>query len=876
MTFASCLAIATVLFFGTLLALDYWLSRNRDQIRIEHVISLRKALDAYHVAHGSYPIMPDNPVEDLTKFLVGEGYLDVIPTDPLRAFSGDQYRYVSDGLMYGLVMKRQLGDGAIRPGGLCITGVGYQGTGVYDNPPDCPFFGTLFALDHRSRDRDQIRIEHVIALRKALDAYHVAHGSYPALPDNPVENLTKFLVGEGYLDVIPTDPLRAFSGDQYRYVSDGLIYGLLMKHELGDRAIRPGGLCITGVGYQGTGVYGNPPDCPFFGKLFALDYWLSRNRDQIRIEHVIALRKALDAYHVAHGSYPILPDNPVENLTKFLVGEGYLDVIPTDPLRAFTGDQYRYVSDGLMYGLLMKHQLGDGAVQPGGLCITGVGYQGTGVYGNPPDCPFFGILFALDHRSRDRDQIRIEHVIALRKALDAYHVAHGSYPVLPDNPVEDLTKFLVGEGYLDVIPTDPSRAFTGDQYRYGSDGLMYGLIMKHELGDGQCITGVGYQGTGIYGTPPDCPFFGTLFALDHRSRDRDQIRIEHVIALRKALDAYHVAHGSYPILPDNPVEDLTKFLVGYLDVIPTDPSRAFTGDQYRYGSDGSMYGLLMKREVGDGAIRPGGQCITGVGYQGTGIYGNPPDCPPFGTLFALDHRSRDRDQIRIDHVIALRRALDAYHVAHGSYPVLPDNPVEELTKFLVGEGHLDVIPTDPLRAFTGDQYRYGSNGLMYGLIMKHESGDGAIRPGGLCITGVGYQGTGIYGNPPDCPFFGTLFALDHRSRDRDQIRIEQVISLRRALAAYYVAHGSYPALTDNPVQDLTKFLVGKGYLAVIPNDPLRAFTGDQYRYASAGLMYGLLVKRELGDKGIRPGGLCITGVGYQGTSLYGNPPECPF
>jgi hypothetical protein len=750
-TFASCLAIATVLFFGTLLALDYWLSRNRDQIRIEHVISLRKALDAYHVAHGSYPIMPDNPVEDLTKFLVGEGYLDVIPTDPLRAFSGDQYRYVSDGLMYGLVMKRQLGDGAIRPGGLCITGVGYQGTGVYDNPPDCPFFGTLFALDHRSRDRDQIRIEHVIALRKALDAYHVAHGSYPALPDNPVENLTKFLVGEGYLDVIPTDPLRAFSGDQYRYVSDGL-----------------------------------------------------------------------------------------------------------------------------MYGLLMKHQLGDGAVQPGGLCITGVGYQGTGVYGNPPDCPFFGILFALDHRSRDRDQIRIEHVIALRKALDAYHVAHGSYPVLPDNPVEDLTKFLVGEGYLDVIPTDPSRAFTGDQYRYGSDGLMYGLIMKHELGDGQCITGVGYQGTGIYGTPPDCPFFGTLFALDHRSRDRDQIRIEHVIALRKALDAYHVAHGSYPILPDNPVEDLTKFLVGYLDVIPTDPSRAFTGDQYRYGSDGSMYGLLMKREVGDGAIRPGGQCITGVGYQGTGIYGNPPDCPPFGTLFALDHRSRDRDQIRIDHVIALRRALDAYHVAHGSYPVLPDNPVEELTKFLVGEGHLDVIPTDPLRAFTGDQYRYGSNGLMYGLIMKHESGDGAIRPGGLCITGVGYQGTGIYGNPPDCPFFGTLFALDHRSRDRDQIRIEQVISLRRALAAYYVAHGSYPALTDNPVQDLTKFLVGKGYLAVIPNDPLRAFTGDQYRYASAGLMYGLLVKRELGDKGIRPGGLCITGVGYQGTSLYGNPPECPF
>jgi hypothetical protein len=261
--FAGCLAIATALFFGTLFALDYRLSRNRDQIRIGHVISLRKALDAYHVTHGSYPMLPDNPVEDLAKFLVGEGYLDAVPIDPSRPYTGDQYRYVSDGLMYGLMMKQELGDGAIWPGGLCITGVGYKGTGVYNNPPDCPFFGTLFALDHRSRDRDQIRIKHVISLRRALAAYYVAHGSYPSLTDNPVEDLTKFLVGEGYLDVIPIDPSRAFTGDQYRYASAGLMYGLIVKREVGDEEIRPGGLCITGAGYQGTGLYGNPPDCPF-------------------------------------------------------------------------------------------------------------------------------------------------------------------------------------------------------------------------------------------------------------------------------------------------------------------------------------------------------------------------------------------------------------------------------------------------------------------------------------------------------------------------------------------------------------------------------------------------------------------------------------
>lgn len=130
------------------------------------------------------------------------------------------------------------------------------------------FFGTLFAIDHFAPDfngprvRDGIRAKHAAVLRNALDGYHKVHGVYPTLPDNLVDDLKKYLVDEGYLPRIPNDPLRPSTGRQYRYVSDGAIYGILFNLESSPEISQPGGqFCL--VGTSGHGFWGNPPLCTF-------------------------------------------------------------------------------------------------------------------------------------------------------------------------------------------------------------------------------------------------------------------------------------------------------------------------------------------------------------------------------------------------------------------------------------------------------------------------------------------------------------------------------------------------------------------------------------------------------------------------------------
>jgi hypothetical protein len=134
------LAIVALFFFATLFVLQYLDPGARDRIRAEHIKSLRAALESYRSARGSYPIYPDNPVDDLKKDLVDGGFLTAIPADPLRGSpGGQQYRYVSDGRRYGMLIKLEAGSSKIPSGGLCLTGVETKGSGMWREPPDCPF-----------------------------------------------------------------------------------------------------------------------------------------------------------------------------------------------------------------------------------------------------------------------------------------------------------------------------------------------------------------------------------------------------------------------------------------------------------------------------------------------------------------------------------------------------------------------------------------------------------------------------------------------------------------------------------------------------------------------------------------------------------------
>jgi hypothetical protein len=134
----------------------------------------------------------------------------------------------------------------------------------------------------------------------------------------------------------------------------------------------------------GTGVVA----MSFFATLYALDYWAGRSRDQTRLENILQIRNAVERYHRERGAYPILDDKPVTELKAALVGGGIIASIPTDPLWAGTKKEYRYYSDGTNYfGLLAFLEQAHGPIPAGGPCLAGHGTKGTGLWGQPPDCP---------------------------------------------------------------------------------------------------------------------------------------------------------------------------------------------------------------------------------------------------------------------------------------------------------------------------------------------------------------------------------------------------------------------------------------------------------------------------------------------------------
>jgi hypothetical protein len=120
---------------------------------------------------------------------------------------------------------------------------------------------------------------------------------------------------------------------------------------------------------------------------------------------------------------------------------------------------------------------------------------------------FFGTLFLLNSMDPStRDAQRKEDVKILRSALGQYRAARGVFPPFPDNSADDLKAALVDGGYLKSIPQDP---LPPRSYRYTTagvtDGQRYGLKVSTER-EGECVTGVGFEGAGWWGRFPPCPF----------------------------------------------------------------------------------------------------------------------------------------------------------------------------------------------------------------------------------------------------------------------------------------------------------------------------------------------------------------------------------
>ena len=131
-------------------------------------------------------------------------------------------------------------------------------------------------------------------------------------------------------------------------------------------------------------------------------------------------------------------------------------------------------------------------------------------------------------------------------------------------------------------------------------------------------------------------------------------------------------------------------------------------------------------------------------------------------------------------------------------------------------------------------------------------------------------------------FFTTLLILNYLdsqrtpAETRNAARAEHARLLKAALEKYKAARKSYPALADfNDVSNLQSDLVGGGYLAEIPNDPLSA-KGRRYRYASNGSVYGLLFDLEAGPEETPAEGTCLSRAKADTTSFKGYAPDCPF
>jgi O-antigen ligase len=122
-----------------LVSLNYFWVRRVDTPLAREARSLVAALEAYHTAHGTYPILPEqgSPIIDLKRELAKGGYLS--PESAGSPAADNQARYVTiNGKSYGLVFH--VDRTAERPSGTrCVVEVGRSYIGWGERPPSCPF-----------------------------------------------------------------------------------------------------------------------------------------------------------------------------------------------------------------------------------------------------------------------------------------------------------------------------------------------------------------------------------------------------------------------------------------------------------------------------------------------------------------------------------------------------------------------------------------------------------------------------------------------------------------------------------------------------------------------------------------------------------------
>ena len=126
------------------------------------------------------------------------------------------------------------------------------------------FFGTLWGIDYASWP-DSARADDIRAVKIALEKYRAARGKYPYYPSNPLSDLTKDLVGGGFIGSIPADPVFGASGNnQYYYASDGgQKYAILTHLKFETQWTQKNGTCLTGVNFSSVGWWPGTPTCPF-------------------------------------------------------------------------------------------------------------------------------------------------------------------------------------------------------------------------------------------------------------------------------------------------------------------------------------------------------------------------------------------------------------------------------------------------------------------------------------------------------------------------------------------------------------------------------------------------------------------------------------